>query len=146
MIHVKSISKVKYNEHDEVIAIVRSMKNPNPNIRQMQALSPSWDLFGWYRQTKSDGMWDIDAFRDGYTPRFLKEMTADEPTAMLNELYRRSKAGENIALVCFCPDETLCHRSIVAGLLAGAGAEVEMEFHEPEIRYFEEWNRIVQGR
>ena len=37
---------------------------------------------------------------------------------MLNILFQKAQQKE-ILLLCFCPDETLCHRSIVLGLIQG---------------------------
>lgn len=45
--------------------------------------------------------------------------------------------GETVGLACFCGDETLCHRSIVAGLLQGAGADVRLASGADYSRYFE---------
>lgn len=42
-----------------------------------------------------------------------------------------------MGLACFCGDETLCHRSIVAGLLQGAGADVRLASGADYSRYFE---------
>ena len=42
----------------------------------------------------------------------------------LTELIRIDRQGKRICLACFCPDETLCHRSIVAGILQYAGIPV----------------------
>ena len=41
---------------------------------------------------------------------------------LLNELFSTSK---HICLICFCPEEALCHRSIIGGMLQGAGLEVK---------------------
>jgi uncharacterized protein YeaO (DUF488 family) len=35
----------------------------------------------------------------------------------LEELRSRSKKGETITLLCWCPDESRCHRSLLRGLL-----------------------------
>ena len=43
---------------------------------------------------------------------------------LLDQLYRDSFT-KDILLACFCADEALCHRSILAGLLAGVGADID---------------------
>lgn len=72
--------------------------------------------------------WDEKAFTEMYVPRFLSEI-ASNPSAIkkLAELGKRDKAGENIKLLCYCDDESLCHRSIVGGILMGAGCNVVMD-------------------
>lgn len=119
MIAIKNISQVNYKDHDEIWAIVRSMKRPNPNIRQVSELSPSWDLFSKYQELKKNGQWNEQTFQEIYVPQFIQEMHNKKSIALLNQLYKLDKAGKNICLVCFCPDEKLCHRSIIAGLLQG---------------------------
>ena len=39
----------------------------------------------------------------------------------LAELRKRSKAGETITVLCWCADETRCHRSLLKKLLEGRG-------------------------
>jgi uncharacterized protein YeaO (DUF488 family) len=38
--------------------------------------------------------------------------------ARIAELRARSKAGETITLLCWCPDEKRCHRTLLRALLA----------------------------
>lgn len=67
-------------------------------------------------------MWDT-----GYVPIFIEQMRNDEKAkAYLRQLADESKF-KNIALVCFCKDETMCHRSIIGGILYHMGASVEIE-------------------
>lgn len=106
-------------------AIVRSMAYPIANMSQLDVLSPSKDLFFWYRRMEKAGKWDRHAFDDEYVPRFLTEISNDPAARQaLRDLWHRSRDGEHIALACYCGDESMCHRSIVAGLLSGTGAEV----------------------
>lgn len=126
MIDIKRINEVRQGEYDETWAIVRSMRNPSPWMRQVQELSPSSELFHAYLALRDAGRWNANAFRDIYVPRFLYQVKHD-PAALraLNALYAADRRdGKRVALVCFCPDETTCHRSIVAGLLQGVGANV----------------------
>lgn len=126
MIFIGRINEVKPNEYDETYAIVRSMKNPSPWIKQLPVLSPSKDLFVKYLTLKKTGRWNAETFKTIYLPQFLDEMRTEAALDALNKLCRNSQAGKRIALVCFCTDETLCHRSIVAGILQGAGADVKL--------------------
>ncbi len=52
-----------------------------------------------------------------YRERFLEEMERPEAQAALGEWAKRSAGAETITLLCFCKDETHCHRSLVRTLL-----------------------------
>lgn len=139
MIAVKRIADVNYDDYDEIWAIVRSLKNPNEHIKQVADLSPSWDLFKKYRALKEQENWNEITFHDIYVPQFLHEMHGPNQVRLLNELYNIDKTGDSICLTCFCPDEELCHRSIIAGLLQGVGCNVT-GVHADYSHYFEQWN------
>lgn len=114
------------NSYDEVWIIVRSLKGGTPqtgNCYHIPQLSPLWDLFVDYRDWAKKGIWNEECFMKRYVPRFLKQMHSAEAKYWLNLLYKKSKEGKNILLVCFCPNEKLCHRSIILGLLQGVGTE-----------------------
>lgn len=58
-----------------------------------------------------------------FTRRFLKEMkspVADKDLDLLAALSHHT----NLAIGCYCEDESLCHRSILRGLLIERGADV----------------------
>lgn len=122
MVTICQMSQVNYAQYDEVWAIVRSLKYGNPRLRHVPDLSPSWSLFKTYLQLRDEGRWDEDTFRTIYVPQFLKEMHGKRQQELLNELFFSKK---HICLACFCPQEELCHRSIVGGMLQGAGVEVK---------------------
>lgn len=114
------------DEYDEVWLIVRSLKTvpyiPNTQVFHIPALSPSPELFQCYLSWRNAYKWNRDMFHKQYVPRFLKEMKEELPRHFLNTLYIRAKS-KHILLACFCPDESLCHRSIVCGLMQGVGCE-----------------------
>lgn len=141
MIVVKRISDVNYAEHDEVWAIVRSLKHQNRMITQVSELSPSSELFQTYLSLKDEGKWNKDAFQKIYVPQFLHEMHSKEAKMYLRELCNLDAEGKNICIVCFCPDEELCHRSIVAGLLQGAGCNVSIS--KDYSFYFDQWKTMM---
>lgn len=122
MITISRISDVRYEEYDEVWAIVRSMKYGNPHVKHVPELSPSWPLFGKYRKLKADGQWNEGTFKGIYVSEFLNEMKGKRQRELLNELFATKK---DICLVCFCEEEWLCHRCIIGGMLQGAGLEVK---------------------
>lgn len=121
MITIRNIQNINYATYDEVWAIVRSLKYTNPHIRHVPELSPSWSLFKQYMNFRNKGNWNEETFRKVYVPQFLKEMRGEEQQKLLNYLFSTNK---HICLVCFCQDESLCHRSIIGGMLQGAGATV----------------------
>ena len=76
---------------------------------------------------------------------FLSEMRQKPAKEKLNELYKADRAGKNIALVCFCLDEQLCHRSIVAGLLQGVGCHVNMRSNKDYSHYYNLFRSMDNG-
>ena len=124
MITVTNIRNVNNAAYDETWAIVRSLKN-HGKMKHVPELSPSWALFKKYLQLMDTGRWNADAFRSIYVPTFLKEMSGIEPKRKLSELVELDRQGKRICLVCFCRDESLCHRSIIAGILQYAGIHVQ---------------------
>ena len=112
------IGKVKC---DEIWCIVRSLKNGLPNadvpIYHVPDLSPSFQLFKNYLAWRDQGVWNLQTFEQCYKPRFMQEMCNVQALAMLNRLYEKSKVMD-ILIVCFCPDESMCHRSLVKQIIA----------------------------
>ena len=127
MIEIRNLREVRQDAgYDEVWAIVRYMKHPSPWMKQVPALSPSPELFAEYRRLLNAGQWNAGAFQDVYVPTFLRQLKHDRTAlALLDSLYQADlRDNKRIALVCFCPHEDMCHRSIVAGLLQGVGCRV----------------------
>lgn len=134
MITICQISKVNYADYDEVWAIVRSLKYANSRIKHVPELSPSWALFKQYMRLRDEGRWNEDTFQKFYVPQFLKEMRGKVQQNLMNELFNTNK---RICLVCFCAEEELCHRSIIGGMLQGAGLNVEGL--ERDYSYYFDW-------
>ena len=86
-------------------------------------LAPSVFLLSKVNKWKSEGIWNEDTFRQEYVPLFTRETATIEFRTALNKIYKRSAAGEKIALTCFCPEETMCHKSFVLGLLQAVGCQ-----------------------
>ena len=144
MISILNIGKVKYDEFDEVWAIVRSMKYENPRIKQVQRLSPSPELFHKYLNLKAAGNWNKESFDNIYVPKFLHDIRYGDERGfeVLNELYKLDKQGKKIALCCFCPEESLCHRSIVAGLLQAVGCNVVIPSKKDYSKYYDMYKSL----
>lgn len=124
MITITNIRNVDYVAYDEVWAIVRSLKHPG-KMRHALELSPSWRLFKQYLQLRNAGTWNSEAFQNFYVPSFLQEMQTVAVKKKLNELVWLDRQGKRIALVCFCSDEAICHRSIIAGILQYVGTQIQ---------------------
>ena len=141
MIYVGKLNDYRFlHEHwDEKWAIVRSYKHPYNSFKQVAVLSPSTKLFYMYRDMVSNGTWSQESFDKIYVPNFLKQMHGTEEVKMLNALYNMSKT-KRIALACFCDDEDMCHRSIIAGLLSGAGADVQTSSGNDYSKYWTMYN------
>ena len=123
MIHIASIRDLRKYPNTTKYAIVRSLKKPILGVTQLPVLSPSKSLFWSYCDWKKAGIWNKKTFDELYAPTFLAEIAQSDAQAALDDLARRSHT-EDIVLVCFCADVTLCHRSLVAKLLAERGAEM----------------------
>lgn len=144
MIRVSSISNLRkigdyQHQFDEVWAIVRSLSHPISGVKQVAALSPSTDLFHKYLNKKNVGEWGEKAFREMYVPQFISEMKESaKAMSKLAELFDADKNGKKILLLCFCSDESLCHRSIIAGFLQGAGCNVVLDSNNDYSEYFKQ--------
>lgn len=139
MIKLENVKKMNIDEYDEVWSIVRSDKNVIPRVKFSEKyittvnniptnyLSPSYSLFSWYCQEQKAGRWNKEKFFNEYVPKFIKELKNNYSVTrlLLNELYKRDKEGKRIALICFCENETTCHRSIIGGILQGVKANVK---------------------
>lgn len=118
--HIRN--KDAINNADYHYAVVRSLKTDT--ILQLKDLSPSYELLQKYSKLKDKGDWDLETFNEIYVPQFLYEIKINENAKkLLNEIYIKQKT-KNIVLTCFCTDENLCHRSIIAGLYQAIGVNV----------------------
>lgn len=144
MIEIKRIDNtLDYTKYDRIFMIVRSMKNKNPHITQMADLSPQPGLFKTYRHLAETNQWNQDAFKNIYVPQFLYDLK-HTPAAIdkLNQLYKADKAGQRICLLCFCTDETMCHRSIIAGLLQAVGCDVHLQSGADYRKYYDMFRQM----
>lgn len=141
MIEIRRIDRsLDYSKYDRIYAIVRSWKDQNPHITQMADLSPQPELFRTYRRLAETNQWNHDTFQNTYVPQFLHDLRHNQNAIdKLNQLCKDDKAGKHICLLCFCTDETMCHRSIIAGLLQAVGCDVRLKSGADYRRYYEQW-------
>ena len=116
MLYTGSFRSIRPDDYDQIWLCVRSLKhmpkNPNQNIFHVPILSPSFELFKATLELKQAKKWNKDIFDKWFAPRFAHEMLTPEAQAKLKELAELSKI-KNILIVCYCPDENLCHRSVL---------------------------------
>lgn len=148
------------DEYDEIWIIVRSLKStpyvPNTQVFHVPALSPSPDLFNKYLTWRDNGEWNEDTFQNKYVPQFLYEMYTYEAQQALNTLIEHGKTHK-ILLVCYCKDESMCHRSIVMGIIQGIcntcdkedKSLILSEFENDYSKYYEQYlkfdNKFLSG-
>lgn len=147
MIEILNVRNFDEKNYDDAWLIVRAKKHPVEGTKYVPALSPSWELFHRYRELVDKGQWNAQSFKEVYVPEFISEMYAyrKETFPLLNELYKKGQKGKCIALICFCADEALCHRSILAGLLQGAGCNVKTE-HGTDYSIYYKMLMELQGK
>jgi len=128
MIHLGNILHINPYEYDEVWVICYSVGDildkidNNTNVFHVPELAPSKELFDKYRTMVHSGNWNREAFIKYYVPIFLEDIRKnDNALKHLKSLVEKSEE-KNIILTCFCEDESICHRSIVAGILKNLGA------------------------
>jgi uncharacterized protein YeaO (DUF488 family) len=79
-------------------------------------LAPSTPLLSWaLSEPWNDLRWET------YAERYLAEMR-QPATQRLIALLAALSRQTNFSLGCYCEDESRCHRSLLRGLLADAGA------------------------
>ena len=131
MIFLKDTKTYDFNKADELWFIVRkpnnqmlSLINSSKKCKWVPELSPSNQLFQQYLTWRSSGQWNTDTFLYKYTPQFLKELKYNPKAHAALETLKETDKNKRIELVCFCHDETLCHRSIMGGILLFQNKEI----------------------
>jgi uncharacterized protein YeaO (DUF488 family) len=128
MIEFRKLAGLKVNEYDRVFAIVRSMRFNIKGVERVKELAPSPDLFRKQQAWSREGIWTQDKFDKEFVEEFLEDLSHSKDSIdMLNFLYYLDKQGDNICCICYCGTESMCHRSIIAGILQGTGANVKVE-------------------
>lgn len=118
--NIYKVNNETLNKVDEVWYIVRSIKNVKLDDKRiwMPQLSPSKELFYKYLNWRKEGRWNKETFEKEYVPTFLFEMKDLAGIAYLDFLEEQGKK-KDIMLCCYCEDESLCHRSIILGIIQG---------------------------
>lgn len=142
MITIGNIYRADPFRYDKAYAIVRSFRHPVEGFQQLDTIAPDWHLLGAVNTWRREGIWNTETFSNIYVPQFLQGIH-ESPAARrtLNNLFLQSET-QNILLVCFCGREDICHRSIIAGLLQGAGANV----NPLTPNYTKYWEKYKEGK
>jgi uncharacterized protein YeaO (DUF488 family) len=84
----------------------------------MPELAPSAPLVSWALSAPwTDRRWAA------FARRYRREMCAPAPQRLITLLAALSSQA-NFSIGCYCEDRSHCHRSLLRGLLADAGAEL----------------------
>lgn len=97
----------------EVWAIMLSYKRPVRGVRWVPTLAPSSNTFRIYWGNPE---FNMNVFKQEYVPSFLRDMCDERSRKALCELWDAAQT-RNIIAICACSDESMCHRSIVAGIV-----------------------------
>lgn len=142
MIRIERIPDISLIEYDEVWWIVRSPDDPPKEEKLVQSLSPSIELFQKYREAFHAGRFGAEFFQKEYVPQFLKDLAENQEARKDLEYLCEKSRTEDIALGCYCENEKLCHRSIIAGILKGMGAQIEAE--QEYLKYYELYQQYMK--
>jgi uncharacterized protein YeaO (DUF488 family) len=80
-------------------------------------LAPSPELVSFAQSAETDAQWTT------FRHRYRKEMSTPAARHLL-DLVAAMSLESNVAVGCYCADETRCHRSVLRELLAEHGADV----------------------
>ena len=134
MIYIGRAKEMNQSNYDECWLIVRSPDEILDYAKHIPALSPSPELFRKYRTALKEGVFNKKWFDEVYVPRFLLDISRNrESIDTLEELIDIGK-DKDIFLACYCEEESICHRSIVGGILLGMGAPIITD--SSYIKYF----------
>jgi len=137
MLRVGNYLELDKNQYDENWLIVRKPDELPGFVKYVPVLSPSPELFRKYRDAFHVGAFNLEFFDQVYVPQFLKELIENtEALSILQSLASVSKE-KDILLACYCGVESMCHRSIIAGILLGMGAEIDAE--PKYLKYYEQY-------
>lgn len=141
MIRICRIQNMGRIKADIKLAAVCKMPHPIEDVSVCPELAAGDALFAFKTKAKADNTWNMEMFKTCYVPEYLKILAKPEARRLLNQIYKESKAGKTIAIGCYCADEAMCHRSIIAGLLQAIGCEVT-GVKDDYTDYYRQYKRI----
>lgn len=133
MIYFRNINDIDDYSEKEIWLIMRSVTGNLKKIAQLSnvhivpELAPSEKLYKDFLLWKKNLEWDQKKFDAEYTPRFIRQISADNQAQQkLLELFKRK--NESIYICCVCQREQMCHRIIIARMLHQRGIPVDVEY------------------
>lgn len=141
MIYIDQIPNIYISDYDEVWWIVRSPDSPPKEEKLVRSLVPSKELFLRYRKAFHAGQFGPEFFQKEYIPQFISELSKNEDAKVDLDYLCREGSRRNIVLGCYCENEALCHRSIIAGILLGLGVEIDTSTEYR--KYYEMFRRCI---
>lgn len=87
-------------------------------------LSPSKQLFYKCQGLKKQNNWNKQSFDNIYRPLFHDEMNFGKMNKELNIVKDLIDNGEDVAIMCYCPDKELCHVGMIGEVFEEIGIEV----------------------
>ena len=112
-------------KYDEMWTVMCSpTKGLKKRTENHPELAPSPELFQQFLSAKRKGG-DIKLFfQNEFEDTFLHELAEREEARKSFEYLFNNRNNKDIILMCSCAKDSICHRSILRGILAGAAASV----------------------
>lgn len=126
-VRICRLQNLKRIKADRKIALSYDLNGKFAFAEKPAVLLPGKDLIETAAYLKADG--DVDGmsqfFDETVVPQYLDQLRTGAGRALLNGIYKDVKAGRTVAIGCYCADEAVCVRSVLAGLFQGVGLEVK---------------------
>lgn len=103
--------------------IVRSTKSAPKGFHHVPELSPPKSLFFEVQKWKKQGLWPSKW--EDYRSSFVNSMSSGILAEYLDHLEELLKDGHSVQLVCYCPDHSECHKTIIGDYFFDKGYEVD---------------------
>ena len=120
------------NDYNEIYILNRDLSlfnkhvvvNDTSYINHCLDLCPSKELNDYILDLSKNNNFTEKVYFSEIVPTYLSEIKKSKNAKkQLNILYNKAKK-QNILLFCYCENEPYCIRSVVAGLLYGAGSNI----------------------
>lgn len=137
-------SAERQRQYDDIwVVMLYSPKDRPANFHHVRALAPSKELYQNFRVMKDMGEWNLKNFQELYVPRYMAEITTnDYSKSQLELLIQLACEGRNIALVCTCYHEDLCHRSVLGGIMQATCPTIEVVCEGDYSHYWHKLNSM----
>lgn len=110
--HARNVPKENNN-----LFLTTRVKRTSPGIFHFPALAPSKELFSKYQNVWKGN--DPKLWWYAYREQYMRELNK----AAIVYLQTGLDAGQDITLMCFCGDESHCHRSLLKEIFDNLGYE-----------------------